>query len=546
MTAEIEMTPASSSTNPVIPPPGSLAAPGGLSALWQWMPVVVLGIVWIGLLKQLRIEWSVNEQYGYGFVVPLLCLYLLWQRWPRMGANTTNPLSPTGAKGLLVIIAIFATFLFPLRLIQEANPDWRLVSWGMATVTVAISLAMIAYRRGRATATQVAFAIAFIFTAVPWPSLLENAITQSLMGLDVSVSVLFLQWFGVPALQQGNVLDLGTGFVGINEACSGIRSLQLSLMVSLFFGELYRFDIPRRCFVVLLAVATALILNIARTLSLAWLSVRLGTSGMEQWHDTIGLVMTLVSLVAVSGLATWMRPATPSPDPDAASTTNPDQRLRLWPRWFIALLVAWIALIEAGTEVWYRFHESNRMEPQKWSVRWPVNAEGYQDRPIPAATRAMLQFDEARSGVWSGENGASWFVFYSRWAPGRTATTRARSHRPDICLPAAGRTMEHDDGIQVYSVKGIAFPFRHYFFRESGKPLHVWYCVRDDQTVGAGSSDSLAEPLTDLNLVTRLKAVSQGRRNPGQRELEVALSGVENRSEAEIAFKQLLSHIVEQ
>src|ERR1017187_8437469 len=42
--------------------------------------VVFLGFLWAHLVNHLRIEWTVNPQYGYGWAVPFLCAYLIWLR----------------------------------------------------------------------------------------------------------------------------------------------------------------------------------------------------------------------------------------------------------------------------------------------------------------------------------------------------------------------------------------------------------------------------------------------------------------------------------
>ena len=55
-----------------------------------------------------------------------------------------------------------------------------------------------------------------------------------------------LGWVDVPALVHGNVIEVSTGMVGIDEACSGIRSFQSSLMISLFLGEFYRLSTRSR------------------------------------------------------------------------------------------------------------------------------------------------------------------------------------------------------------------------------------------------------------------------------------------------------------
>ncbi|PYJ40839.1 MAG: hypothetical protein DME81_00045, partial [Verrucomicrobia bacterium] len=48
-------------------------------------PVVVallmLTVLWLLLWHQLSGEWSVNEQYNYGWFVPFFALYLFWLRW---------------------------------------------------------------------------------------------------------------------------------------------------------------------------------------------------------------------------------------------------------------------------------------------------------------------------------------------------------------------------------------------------------------------------------------------------------------------------------
>jgi hypothetical protein len=75
------------------------------------------------------------------------------------------------------------------------------------------------------------------------------------MELATSVTVELLNLFHFPAVQHGNVIEVRTGFLGVDEACSGIRSLQATLMVSLFLGELYRASWIRRAILILIGVA---------------------------------------------------------------------------------------------------------------------------------------------------------------------------------------------------------------------------------------------------------------------------------------------------
>ena len=82
--------------------------------------------------------------------------------------------------------------------------------------------------------------------AVPWPVPFEQGVIQRLMSAVATICVDALGWFGIPAVQHGNVIEVSSGVVGVEEACSGVRSLQTTLMAALFLGELLRFGIARR------------------------------------------------------------------------------------------------------------------------------------------------------------------------------------------------------------------------------------------------------------------------------------------------------------
>ena len=57
------------------------------SALW----LLPLAFLWWRLIDHLRVEWTLNPQYGYGWAVPVLCAYLIWQRFPL--SDSSPPLS---------------------------------------------------------------------------------------------------------------------------------------------------------------------------------------------------------------------------------------------------------------------------------------------------------------------------------------------------------------------------------------------------------------------------------------------------------------------
>src|SRR2546428_9057597 len=122
-------------------------------------------ILWGEVVKQLGPEWSFNPQYGYGWSVPFLSLYLIWQRWTQR-----PPATPPQTRLLPIALIIFcALLLFPIRFLAETNPDWLLLDWAMAFTAVVISLGLAFLIGGLSWARHFAFPICFFLVAVPLP-----------------------------------------------------------------------------------------------------------------------------------------------------------------------------------------------------------------------------------------------------------------------------------------------------------------------------------------------------------------------------------------
>ena len=81
-----------------------------------------------------------------------------------------------------------------------------------------------------------AFPVLFCMTALPWPVWMEDYMVQSLMRGNARICAELMTLFGQPALAEGNLIQVGKAWVNVEEACSGIRSLQTAFMVSLFLG----------------------------------------------------------------------------------------------------------------------------------------------------------------------------------------------------------------------------------------------------------------------------------------------------------------------
>jgi exosortase len=496
----------------------------------NWFPVAVFALVWIELISRLRFEWSINPQYGYGWTVPFLAAYIFWRRWQ----TAPSPSAPASRilPGLLIILA--AAFLIPVRLIQEANPDWRLLSWAMALSAGVITASGIYLAGGMRWMRHFAFPILFFFVAVPWPTNFEQFVIQGLMRIDAVINVEILNAIGIPAVQLGNVIEIGSGFVGIDEACTGIRSLQATFMVSLFLGEFYDFKVARRIILVVAGAVLAFFCNLVRTFLLVYVGAEHGSETIKSWHDPAGHTILMVCLLALWGLSMFLRGKGDVPVTAARS----QQSFRV-PGLVLGSLLALTLAAEASTQIWYRAQESQNARLQPWTVAWPSEAPSWKSVPIAQSAQELLRYNEGGGGAWTGEDGHDWNMFFFRWLPGRTAGLFIRNHRPDICLPASGMKQRGAMVNKILTVNDVALPMRSYVFDNNGRSLHVFYCYWDGTPPEPGTIDH--ENWTPLG---RLDAVRKRKRDVGTQMLEIVAWGYDNDEKAEQAALEQLRQIV--
>ncbi|MFL6589558.1 MAG: exosortase/archaeosortase family protein [Chthoniobacterales bacterium] len=494
-----------------------------------WFPVVVLGLVWLEVVSRLRLEWSINPQYSYGWAVPFLAAYIFWRRWHSAPAAAA-PNAPVVWSALLVLAAAATV---PVRLILEANPDWRLLSWVLALSAVAASAAAVYLTGGITWLRHFAFPILFFLVAVPWPTFLEQIVIQGLMRIDALVNVEVLTAIGIPAVQLGNVIEVGSGFVGIDEACTGIRSLQATFMVSLFLGEFYGFSVLRRFILVVSGAVLAFFCNLVRTFLLVYLGSEHGFQTLKNWHDPAGHTILGVCLLGLWGLSMLLsRKDDGSAPPPRAGGTFRIPRLAL-----ICVLLLTIAA-EAGTQAWYRTHEARTVQLAPWTITWPTKAPNWKEVPIEESAQGLLRYNEGGGGDWFAD-GHNWSMYFFKWLPGRTAGLFIKNHRPDICLPATGMMQRGGVKNKLLNVNGIPLPIRAYVFENAGRPLHVFYCYWDGTPPEAGMLDQ-----ENWTASGRLEAVKRGKRDIGTQMLEIVAWGYDDAEKAEQAALEQLRQII--
>jgi exosortase len=491
---------------------------------------------------------------------------------------------------------LLAFMYLPTRLIEEATPEWRPIQWSLGFEAVGLTLCAVYLAKGWGWLRQVAFPLCFFFVAIPWPTVIEAPVIQSLTRINSAVTVELLGWFGIPAIQHGNLIEVSTGTVGVSEACSGIRSFQTSLMVSLFFGEFYAMGLWRRLLLIPAGFMLAMAFNVCRMSFLTMVAARKGVAAIAQYHDPAGIAITITCTLVLWGVSVLLKKKlkteklktemgkegegkklkteklktemgrgleegeeklnseklkTGEKTADFRTTGQQDQKAAVggplsafqlfsfsaFQRLGFALLV-WLVAVEVGSELWYRHLELHLAPSPKWSVEFPTNDASFETSPIGPDTANLLRFDEGKQGAWQEADGTRWQAFYFNWWPGRVAGYLAKRHTPEACLPAAGWKLRSGPEMMVMNIKNIELPMRHYVFENSGGDIQVFQCRWEE---GMSRQAYVLDETSEFNLV---RGIWAGRGNHGQKVIEFIISGYGDSNQAKAAFERQLQTMI--
>jgi exosortase len=197
---------------------------------------------------------------------------------------------------------------------------WRVTSllWTLEVIT--LTLAFIYFFGGRSWLSHFNFPVCLFLVAVPWLYPLERFLVEHLTQLNVAATVELLSWCGVTAVSHANVIEISTGVVGIDQACSGIRSFQATLMISLFLGEVHRLAVRRRLGLVVLGIVLAFAFNVGRTFLLTCVAASKGVAAVATWHDPAGVTILVAGFLSLWLLALWLRSVASASSPASVAS----------------------------------------------------------------------------------------------------------------------------------------------------------------------------------------------------------------------------------
>ena len=275
--------------------------------------------------------WRVKEDYSFGWLVPMFVAYVVYDRWATIsarvreaGATAAGPrwsrwtLNTAASLGLIGGALFFLLGSFYRAGAGSSHPGTFAITLGMCSIVLSLIFFNVptATEEGAATASagtpttpaagasgwralfadaRLRVAVIFIFPVLVWlisaplVSAIEQQVSLFLLRKVVTVVAFVFDMLGYPLEQQGNVLMLPKGPVGVADACSGIRSLTACLFAGSFLAATFFEQTWKKVTLVVASMFFAFVMNLGRSLFLTAWAYAYGPDAINGTvHDTAG------------------------------------------------------------------------------------------------------------------------------------------------------------------------------------------------------------------------------------------------------------------
>lgn len=307
--------------------------------------------------------WQLKPEYMFGWLVPLFVGFIVMDRWPKIVAalrgTGESPLAPGLRRVVEVvfgaILAVGCVFFLLGALYRAGSGVTQPGSLAMAIGFAGLLLGILYFNapqgrvgegpvptgwRALGVDARLTVVAQFVFPALIWMisaplvDAVENQLSLFLQRKIVTVVTSVFGVLGFPLIQEGSTLLLPNDQrVGVEDACSGIRSLTACLFTGAFLAAVFLDKWWKKLALLSAALTLAVLTNLLRSLFLTAWAYSHGSAAISgDFHDATGyavLGLTFVGLLCLLPLfngANWLRWLAPKRAPAAAEVDEGELR----------------------------------------------------------------------------------------------------------------------------------------------------------------------------------------------------------------------------
>lgn len=245
--------------------------------------ILLFGIYFSSYQWLISRDW-IKDDYSASALIPLVVLYLIWEKRMEIPRFPSLP----SWFGLALILS--GIFLFWLGELGGEFFTQYISSW---LLLVGLCWLHLGWKKIRV----IAFPLCLLLAMFPLPNFIHGKISFKLKLISSQLGVDLMQWIGMSAYREGNVIDLGFTQLQVIDACSGLRYLIPLIIIGLIISYFYKTIWWKRALLVLSTIPIAVLVNSLRIASVGVLYQFWGPMVAEGFfHDFSGWFIFMLTV----------------------------------------------------------------------------------------------------------------------------------------------------------------------------------------------------------------------------------------------------------
>jgi len=273
----------------------------------HWRFVVSLGILAILLaflyhptFAWLLKTWQEDSEFSYGFLVPLISIWLVWLKRDHLASLVTRPSPVFGA--LVILLSGF--------LLLAGRAGGFVLAEGISLLFILPGIVL--FLLGWDYLKALALPLAYLNFMVPWMEEITNHLHRPFQLLSANLGVLLLGSLGIPVFRDGLSIMLPGVSMEVARGCSGVQFLISVIALGIPLIYLTQKTWWRGIIVIAFSIGISIPTNGARVGLAGIMGYYYGSGSFHgPFHIFQGLFVSYVGLIALF-VMNWLVSKIPS------------------------------------------------------------------------------------------------------------------------------------------------------------------------------------------------------------------------------------------